>query len=310
MNIWGTIVTLSISLILSGCSRNDAIAQSLEPVASTQQTVIPDPCPKDAKTLISWNTMNYGSKKSNETIALMARILTSRGIEYRDREKIKADIILLQEVNAGPKTGGAQAVARLAGALGQNWDYIISDPTTGAGVERYATLWDKGSFIVDRREAHLVGDLADQVDREPYGVRLQWGSHSFWTYGYHAVPTAKHPIQEVRLVAGSQELATRDDIILAGDFNLGRITIEGIFEGWQDHIDGKTSLKQKLGKNGEHRLYQYDHILTRGQIHVCDSGIIDFVEIHYAPITDENLTIARTMSDHLPTYIRFTYKIH
>lgn len=306
MKILSTIVTLSICLILGGCSRNDAIAQSLEPVASTQQTVISDPCPKDAKTLVSWNAMNLGSKKSDDTIEFMAQILTSRGIAYRDRPKIKADIIILQEVNAGAKTGGAQAVARLADALGQNWDYVISDATTGAGVERYATLWDKGSFIVNHDEVHLVGDLADQVDREPYGVRFQWGAHAFWTYGYHAVPTAKNPIQEVKIVAGSPELAARDDVILAGDLNLSRITVTGIFEGWQDHIDGKTSLKQKLGKNGEHRSYQYDHILTRGRIRVCDSGIIDFVETHYAPITDENLIIARAVSDHLPVYIRFT----
>ena len=297
-------------MILGGCSRNDAIAQSLEPVTSTQQTAIPDPCPKDAKTLVSWNVMNLGSKKSDDTIDLMAKILLSKGIEYKDRPKVIADIILLQEVNAGGTTGGAQAVARLAGALGQNWHYIYSNPTTGAGVERYATLWDKGSFIVNHHEAHLVDDLADQVDREPYGVRFQWGAHSFWTYGYHAVPTAKHPIQEVKIVAGSPELAKRDDVILAGDLNLSRITVTGIFEGWQDHIDGKTSLKQKLGKNGEHRLYQYDHILTRGRIRVCDSGIIDFVDMHYAPITDKNLARARAVSDHLPVYIRFTYNIH
>jgi deoxyribonuclease-1-like protein len=301
-------LSLSIILIISGCNREAVYADKSTSVASASAIeVSPDICPKDAKTLISWNVMNFGSKKSDETITLMSQILTSRGLAYKDQHKIQADIVLLQEVNAGARTGGAQGVSRLQDALGKDWDSIVSDATSGDGTERYAVLWKKGDLSISRREAKLVADLADSVDREPYGAHVTWGKQDFWVYSFHAVPTAKNPIREVKSLASSGELASRENTILTGDFNLGRITIENIFETWQHHIDGRTSLKVKLGKNGEHLLYQYDHILTRGRVRVCESGIIDYVSTHYSPITDESLKTAHdTVSDHLPVYIRFT----
>ena len=85
------------------------------------------------------------------------------------------------------------------------------------------------------------------------------------------------------------------------------VTIEGIFgpKGWTAHIDGKTSLKQKLGPSGEYLLYQYDHILSKGSIKVIHTRIIDFVTERYSPITNESLRSARLVSDHLPVSMRF-----
>lgn len=299
------IMILIICLLMGGCSQ--ATTEETQPVlpASAAETTS-GTCPKEAKTLVSWNAMNFGSKKSDRTIALMAEILLSRGVAYQSHEKIRADIILLQEVNAGAKTKGIQAVKRLEESLGQDWDSITSDATTGGGVERYAILWRKGEITLNRREAQLVNDLADSIDREPFGTSISIGARHFWVYSFHAVPTAKNPIREIKLVASSGELLARETAVLAGDFNLGRQTVESSFGGWEDHIDKKTSLRSTLSSSGEYRSYQYDHILTKGKIKVCESGVLDFVSVHFSPITPDTLLEARKVSDHLPVYIRFT----
>lgn len=82
--------------------------------------------------ILSWNVENLGKSKSDETIAYIAQTVK----DY--------DIVALQEVVAG--YGGAKAVARLADELnrtGTQWDYIVSNPTTGNSykTERYAYLW-------------------------------------------------------------------------------------------------------------------------------------------------------------------------
>ncbi|GAB0174215.1 MAG: hypothetical protein HHAS10_00940 [Candidatus Altimarinota bacterium] len=301
---------LVICLLVSGCN-GEGSTEKPSPVESASATTRDVPlgsCPKDALTLVSWNVMNFGSKKTDETIKRMSDILLSRGLIYRNQEKIRANIILLQEVNAGSRTGGVQTVARLGSALGQDWDSVTSDSTSGDGVERYAILWEKSAFEVNRRDAYLVQDLRDAIDREPFGLRLTRGGQSFWVYSYHAVPTAKKPIREIKVVRGSAELESRSAAILAGDFNLGRTSVVDIFAGWTDHIDGKTSLKSTIGKDGSYLSYQYDHILTKGGVRVCESGIIDFVSLHFSPVDVENLRRAREISDHLPVYIRFTLK--
>ena len=40
-------------------------------------------------------------------------------------------------------------------------------------------------------------------------------------------------------------------------------------------------------------------------VHVCESGVIDFVSSKFSPVTNESLKEARKISDHLPVYIRF-----
>jgi endonuclease/exonuclease/phosphatase family metal-dependent hydrolase len=85
--------------------------------------------------------------------------------------------------------------------------------------------------------------------------------------------------------------------ILLGDFNLENI---GHFEaiGFTDHIKEKTTLK-RTSQEGNERHKAYDHILTRGNVRVCDAGVYDLVQ-HLG------FERARSLSDHLPTYVRFT----
>ena len=84
--------------------------------------------------IISWNIQNFGRSKS-ESDSVMKYIAS----------KVKIyDIVVVQEVSTSEF--GAQAVAKLDDLLdrtGTSWDYVVSDPTTGAGSERYAYLYKK-----------------------------------------------------------------------------------------------------------------------------------------------------------------------
>ncbi len=261
-----------------------------------KQTLVGGNCSKEY-TLTSWNAGNFGKSKSAETLATMADILKG------------SDIVFLQEVSTGP--AGAQTTGRLQSALdqtGARWDSLTSDATSGDGSERYSTLWKSSRAQVQRKNP-LVADLADVIDREPHENEVTIEGIKIRVYNFHAVPTKKGPIREAKLVAESSTLAGVPDAFLVGDFNIGKVTIEGVLgsQGWIAHIDGKTSLKQKLGPSGEYLLYQYDHILSKGStIKVTSSRVIDFVAERYSPITDESLRSARLVSDHLPVSIRFS----
>lgn len=249
-------------------------------------------------TFVSWNLANFGRSKTDEDISVMARVLSS------------ADIVAIQEVTAG-KDFGVQAVAKLALALGRTgaaWDYIVSDPTLppSAGVERYAFLWKQHTLSIDRDAAHLVSELQDAIDREPFTLLFRLKkAPAVSIFTIHTVPTAKGPIDEVEALSSAKELANASRAILAGDFNLGAKKTDPLMAriGFIGHIVEQTSLKKTV-RSGGYTLYQYDNIYTKG-VAVCTSGVIDFVEAHFSPVTDDSLSRARRVSDHLPVFATF-----
>ena len=112
--------------------------------------------PSQSVHLVTWNIQTLGRSKSDAEIGAMARILKD------------ADIVAVQEV-VGKDPAGAQAVARLADALdrtGSDWDYRVSDPTTGTAheSERYAFLWNTSRVTLLGRPG-LVGEFSDLVVR-------------------------------------------------------------------------------------------------------------------------------------------------
>jgi deoxyribonuclease-1-like protein len=247
-------------------------------------------------TLTSWNIAHFGKSKSQETIEVIADIVKA------------SDLVLVQEVSTGP--AGAKTTSQLQEALsltGARWDSLVSDATSGAGSERYATLWKSSRRIVVQRPGSLVRDVADTIDREPHEVSITIEGMPLKVYNFHAVPTKKNPIRELQTLAASLVFERVKNGFLVGDFNLSKVTVEGELgsKGWTAHIHGKTSLKQKLGRKGEYLLYQYDHILSKGSIKVTRSRVIDFVAERYSPITDESLRSARLVSDHLPVSVQF-----
>lgn len=248
-------------------------------------------CPPDALRVFSWNIRDLGQSKDDAEIRVMAQELRT------------ADIVAIQEVVAG--NGGAQAVARLDDALdrtGARWDYKVSDPTTGDGVERYAFLWKTHRALL--RNAELAPDLSVVLDREPY---LGWfrvkGGHELLLVNFHAVPTKKKPAREIRLLP---ELAALVDCpgalhcLVLGDFNLDsqHAIYQGLRDlGFVDTIDGKTALKMRRNA-GEHLTHPYDDIFVERDAPVCASAVHDF------SVTYPTLKEARSISDHLPISVR------
>ena len=258
------------------------------------------PNAKCPNTFMSWNLENFGTSKTDEAIERMAEILSV------------ADIVAVQEVTAG-KDHGIQAVAKLADALsrkGAKWDYIVSEPTMppSPGVERYAYLWKTHRVSVNRREAHLVHELEEAIDREPYEVTFEIsGSGAVQIFTIHTVPTAKHPINEIKVLTAAHELKSAQKAIVAGDLNLGPNDTDAYFEqaGFVGHIDALTSLGAKM--HGERYFAkQYDNIYTKG-VKVCSSGVVDFVKTYYSPPNNAKLHDAREVSDHAPVVMTFGF---
>jgi len=251
---------------------------------------------------ISWNIANLGKSQGGQQIELIASLLSNE----------RPDIIVIQEVTAG-KDHGIQAVAKIVTAMNAHednaYDYIVSDPTEPAspGIERYACIFYKSTAVLNRREAHLVPELREQIDREPFMIPFTMKNGSkVQIFTIHAVPTAKSPITEVRSLVGASEVQQAPRAIIAGDFNLGPDATDAPFQsiGFKGNIVELTSLKQKLGSDGNYRKYQYDNIYTKG-LQVSEPEVIDFVASDFAPVSQENLKAAHKVSDHLPVLIRF-----
>lgn len=257
---------------------------------------ISDRCPKNRIVVASWNAGNFGAKKTSKEIEIMADVLR------------EADIVLLQEVSTSEF--GARAGSKLTDALsrtGSRWAIQTSPPTEPKNLETeaYAVLWKSSKVSFDSEASGLVKELSKAVSREPYrAVFMDGNGNRFSTYSFHAVPANKNPKNEVEAIAGSKELKTVGKAVFAGDFNLAGNRIDPIL--WKADFrltgTGKTSLKQKPEANGNYRLHDFDHAYVKG-FEICGSGIVDFVERKFSPVTGESLKEARKVSDHLPVWV-------
>ena len=84
----------------------------------------------DRVKFVTWNLYNIGLSKDDEEMEYIASLLRNY------------DIVAVQEVST--QISGPRAITKLNEELsrkGSKWDYVISDPTSGAGAERYAYLW-------------------------------------------------------------------------------------------------------------------------------------------------------------------------
>lgn len=236
---------------------------------------------------------DFGRSKSGETISYIAETIR------------EFDVTAIIEVVAG--RGGPEAVERLVDSLrkdGTNWRYVISNPTTSVehGTERYAYVW-KGDKL------RLVGSwleeqYAAELDREPFFITFAKGRKNFTLAVFHAVPTAKHPENEIPLLKDLVEEYPDKDIIFCADFNLSQAHpafdviknngYEPIFE------NQKTSLRTQC-HNDDCLASEYDNIFYRPQrIHYTEGGIIPFYEGF------RNIQEARAVSDHIPVYFQFS----
>lgn len=272
---------------------------SVSHVAVSNPQVVPINAGACPHLFISWNLKDMGRSKTAKEIEIMAKVLKD------------ADVVAVQEINAGSGFG-AQAVYKLADELsrkGSGWDYVVSNPTQpkSPGVERYAYLIKKSTVSFNQHDAHLVKELEERIDREPFSFVASIGGQSpirFFTI--HTVPTKKGPAYEVEQLLYSHTVKSASRAIFSGDFNLGEESTNQTFAhmGYDGAIHQKTSLRQKYSASRPYVLHQYDNIYTKG-VTVCESGVLDFVAEYFSPVTDQSLQEARKVSDHLPVYVRF-----
>lgn len=241
--------------------------------------------------LMTWNLCNFGKSKSAEEITYIANILKD------------ADIVAIQEVSASDF--GSQAVAKLADELnrkGAKWDYTLSDPTNGQGVERYAFLW-KTSKAKLSGKAWLEKNLDMLIDREPFMARFTIGNKTVLMSTLHAVPSSKNPAEECKYLYKIDSIYKADNIMIMGDFNLSQKS--EAFKSLKTRkvnpvlIDQKTSIKMKP-KNGQVLANEYDNIFVDSpNIKQTSVGVVNFA----LKFTD--LKQARQISDHIPVYLIF-----
>lgn len=245
--------------------------------------------------IVTWNLYNIGISKSDEEIEFIAKLLNNY------------DIVAIQEIST--KLSGPRAITKLNEELGRRggkWDYVISDPTTGAGAERYAYLWRTNKVSVSGR-SWLAKPLADKVDREPFMTRFKTkGGKTILLASFHAVPTAKTPAKEIILLDELHDAYRKDHLLIMGDFNLAqshRAFNDLKKDGYVPVIENqKTSLRMKP-KNGDYLAQEYDNIFYEtATLQSLRSGVVDFVPKF------KDLKTARQISDHLPVWCEITWR--
>jgi endonuclease/exonuclease/phosphatase family metal-dependent hydrolase len=244
-----------------------------------------------------------GSSKTDATLSLMTNLLKD------------AHVVALQEVVAG-KGLGARRVADLESELdrsGAEWDSVTSNPTNSSrgSSERYAYLIRK-PFGMNRDTAVLATELDEEIEREPYTLRLNTSyGKTITLVSLHAVPTQRKPEREIEALTQDNLLQSPGNTIVAGDLNLPSRTTDKYLHqvNFVGHIRGRTSLGRKLDAHGTYTRHQYDNVYTKGDIVVCASGTIDFVPRFGTPVSEASLRRARNeVSDHLPVFIQFGFK--
>ncbi|WP_051203308.1 endonuclease/exonuclease/phosphatase family protein [Hugenholtzia roseola] len=250
----------------------------------------------DALKILTWNLYNFGKSKSDEEIEYIAK--TIKGY----------DVVAIQEIATSP--AGAQGVAALADALnrtGAKWDYSLSDPTEGAGTERYAFLWKTAKASL--KKAWLESKLANSLDREPYCARFEAAKsgETFMMVNFHAVPSSKDPDKEVEQLTFFTSTYKRDKILIMGDFNISEkhACYDGLKkQGYESAIQNqKTSLRLKPAQDGELLSQEYDNILYESKyFELKKADVIHF----YQDFKD--LKTARNISDHIPVWIEVVIK--
>lgn len=236
--------------------------------------------------VLSWNIQNFGeSKMKNDTI-----------MEYIAEVVNSYDIIVIQEVSTS--IYGAKAVAKLDAILdrmGNNWDYIISDPTEGSGKERYAYIFKSGR--VKLKKAFLEKVFETSIEREPYLGIFEFKGSLYNFYNIHLVPEGKNPEKEVNALCMLSDFKGKH--IILGDFNLSekhrsfdclKKTYKASFE------NEKTSLKMEI-KDGEYLNKEYDNAFVSSEVKLVSKGVVHF----YKDFDD--FKSARAVSDHCPIFI-------
>jgi deoxyribonuclease-1-like protein len=247
--------------------------------------------------IVSWNVKDMGASKTDAEIDFIAQILKTY------------DIVAMQEVSVD--YAGARAVARLSDQLnrqGNKWSYALSNPTSGEGSERYAYMW-KSNKVSLYKKVWLANEqnMAQLIDREPALACFKMQDQYLTIANFHAVPTTKKPQREIELIHQLHSTYTKDNLLIAGDFNLSQK--DPAFDKLKKSgyvpllLDQKTSLRRTTDPQGSYLSQPYDNIwIENAQFTCLKSGINDFVP------KLPNLKAANQISDHLPVWCELVLK--
>jgi endonuclease/exonuclease/phosphatase family metal-dependent hydrolase len=225
-----------------------------------------------SQTLLSWNIQNLGETKfkRDSVINQISTVIKSSG----------ADVIAIQEVVTGPY--GDSCILKIAKII--NYNYTISQKTTGNGSERYAFLYNKK---IKLNWSKLDITLQDSINREPFIGSFSINKKDIVIRQVHLVPTSKNPQQEV------QKLYLYKDGIICGDFNLtcNHLIYVPLKTYFNMPLCGKgTSLK----RDGNVSENNYDHFLVDKTYKIVESKVFIY------PYKGNR----NALSDHLPILIR------
>lgn len=241
----------------------------------------------------SWNLENFGDKKGEQTIEIIADAIKD------------LDVIAVQEILISKN--GAAAVARLADALnrrGYKWNYVISEVTSSENLqerERYAFLW-KAAKVKLVGKPYLAVKFEKEMCREPFMATFEEQGRQFTLVNFHALPKKKQPETEIKYLKLFKDSFQLECMIFLGDFNCPQShTVFSPLKNnqYKTALTGqKTTLKQEC-KDGECLASEYDNILySEKSFRRKSSGIIPF---HLQFKGD--MAAARKVSDHLPIFV-------
>ena len=222
-----------------------------------------------AQTVVSWNIQYLGEAKfkKDTIVPEIARVM----------QESNADIICIQELVTNKY--GDSCIIQIADIL--NYNYVISEKTTGRGTERYAYLYDT---TVVMNYNYLDSNLAETINREPYIASFTYKCEELIIRQLHAVPASKDPETEIK------QLYYKDGIV-CGDFNLNDNdpVFNNMYEVYNSPLYGEpTSLKRDGSMNKS-----YDHFFISKNIKIKYARVFMY-EYDYD---------RRKLSDHMPIIV-------
>ena len=224
-----------------------------------------------SQVIMSWNIQDLGKAKyqKDTIIPAIANVMIDS----------KADIIAIQEVVVN--SYGDSCIIQLAKLL--KYNYIISDRTTGDGVERYAYLYNK-DILLNYATLDIV--LEDVINREPYIASFKYNCKNILIRQVHIVPNNKNPQQEI-----AQLYNYKSDII-CGDFNLTdkHLIYIPLLSNFNSPLYGLPTTLKTDGTISEN---SYDHFLVDKKIKVNYQYVYDYTYHGNRKL----------LSDHLPIII-------
>jgi len=261
---------------------------------------IPPKTATETLLLATWNIREFGDNRRIESLFYIAEIIS------------RFDLIAIQEVSSNLK-----GLEKVAGLLGQNWDYIVTDSTAGGagGGERTAFLYDKNKIFFRKMAGEIVlpGDNLiqeqHQFARTPFCAAFQAGFFKFHIttvhiyYGTSSGVESRRTEEIASIAKFLTKRAKKEDTsyILLGDFNIPKCGSATMLALEQNGFSIPNSIKEHPSDLGGTKHYdqiafnlKLDKDMTVFSEKDQKAGAFNFAKSVYTP---EDLHIYRQYFD-------------